>query len=596
MTTEEKTVSSPFEVFGLDPIILSALDALEFEEPTPVQEQAIPLLMEGRDIIARARTGSGKTAAFGLPLLERLKVRADHVRALVLAPTRELALQVTEAIKSYGKGLRVRLVTVYGGASYTPQIRSLDSGMDIVVGTPGRLIDLMERGILDLSKIEVVVIDEADEMLRMGFIDDVETLLAKTPKGRQVALFSATMPPIMRKVAQTYLTNPVEVSVETSALSVDHVDQRWMRVPQQHKIEGVLRILESEPRGPTLIFARTRADCADAADILAKNGLSAEALHGDLPQSSRERVLGRFRAGVIQIIVATDIAARGIDVEGITHVINLDLPKNIESYVHRVGRTGRAGRAGLAITLVTPAEIRRVNELSHRLKVVIAEQQVPSNAQIIGFKRGEVVSEMFNSEAPVSEELVAWMESLKEEHDLESLALQALRLLAADRNIHIESKPDPRPPSWARGGHTHHKVPSGRRDAGSQREQRPSHKSTNEVEIFIPLGKQRGLRPQDVVGALANEVGITGDSIGRIEILERKTFVGLPKEIAELVLQRAPMLAIRGTSVRLSMAFNDSEGGPRTERSAPRDTPPPRKFKSDKRPFTRKPGRGKKAP
>jgi len=561
--------------------------------------------MQGRDIIARARTGSGKTAAFGLPLLERLKVHADHVRALILAPTRELALQVTEATRSYGKGLRVRLVTVYGGASYTPQIKSLDTGMDIVVGTPGRLIDLMERGILDLSKIEVVVIDEADEMLRMGFIEDVETLLAKTPKGRQVALFSATMPPVMRKVAQTYLNNPVDVSVEASALSSDHVEQRWMRVPQQHKMEGVLRILESEPRGPTLIFARTRVDCADVADVLAKNGLSAEALHGDLPQSSRERVLGRFRAGVIQIIVATDIAARGIDVEGITHVINLDLPKTIENYVHRVGRTGRAGRAGLAISLVTPQEIRRITELSHRLKVDIAEQQVPSNAQIIAFKRSLVVSEMLGDEAPISDELMAWFETLKQDHDVETLALRALRLLGSDRKIPMDSKPDPRPPSWARGGTPVRREPV-RRDPTDSR--RPTaarrepvgpdklHKGTNEVELFIPLGKQRGLRPQDIVGALANEVGISGDLIGRIEILERKSFVGLPKDIAEVVLQRAPMLQIRGTNVRLTLAFTGPDAPPRGDRPAPRDARTPDKFKTDKRPFTRKPGRGKKAP
>ncbi|HJL49182.1 MAG TPA: DEAD/DEAH box helicase, partial [Polyangiaceae bacterium LLY-WYZ-15_(1-7)] len=349
-----------FDAFGFDPRIVHALGAIGFDAPTPIQAEAMPPLLEGRDVIGRARTGSGKTAAFGLPLLQRVVATArpdsDGVRALVLTPTRELALQVTKALRSFAEGLPIEMVTVYGGAAYGPQLKALRRGVPIVVGTPGRVLDHVERGTLDLSALELLVLDEADEMLRMGFFEDVERVFERAPDSRQVALFSATMPPPIQAVAENRLPDPIEVQVEDSALSVDHIEQRGILVPERHKLDALERLLAAEPLTGAIVFCRTRAGCAETADALAKRGLSVDALHGDLNQAARERVLMRFRAGRLQVVVATDVAARGIDVDTVSHVITYDLPPAPEEYVHRIGRTGRAGRDGVAISLVTPRE------------------------------------------------------------------------------------------------------------------------------------------------------------------------------------------------------------------------------------------------
>ena len=344
-----------FDAFGLDPRILAALDDLGWQQPTPIQAEVMSHLLLGRDVIGRARTGSGKTAAFGLPLLERVKTGQGGTRALVLCPTRELALQVTAALESFATKLPVELICVYGGAAYKPQINALRRGVSVVVGTPGRLLDLLERGHLDLSAIETVVVDEADELLRMGFIDDVELLLDATPDSRQVALFSATMPEPIRKVSQRF-SNPVEVEVESRALSVDHITQLWLEVPERNKLDALVRVLDGLVSGTTLVFCRTRVSCAETADTLARRGLAVDALHGDMNQQARERVLRRLRAKRLKIVIATDVAARGIDVDHITHVINYDLPPEPESYVHRIGRTGRAGREGKAIAFCDQSE------------------------------------------------------------------------------------------------------------------------------------------------------------------------------------------------------------------------------------------------
>ena len=342
-------------------------------DTTPIQSRAVPVLLEGVDVVGRARTGSGKTAAFGLPLLHRLQDGGKTVRALILAPTRELAIQVGEALESFATNLPIRVTTIYGGASYGPQLKALKKGVDIVVGTPGRVIDHIERGTLDLSQVEVLVLDEADEMLRMGFIEPVEFVLSSVPDDRQIALFSATMPPAIQKIAKRFLVKPVILPVEDDG--VEHIEQSYLRVTQRKKPAALTRVLLGTARGTTLVFARTRASCAKVADVLLKSGIAADAIHGDMNQAARERVIAKLKSKTLRVLVATDVAARGIDISHITHVVNYDLPGDNESYVHRIGRTARAGKEGAAISFVTRLKngvYSNYNDISIEMKEVFA--------------------------------------------------------------------------------------------------------------------------------------------------------------------------------------------------------------------------------
>lgn len=564
--------ANDFTAFGLDARLLEAIAGLGFETPTPIQNDAMPPMLQGRDLIGRARTGSGKTAAFGLPLLERLKEGGNHVRALVLAPTRELALQVTEAIRSYATKLPVRIVTVYGGASYGPQLKALARGVPIVVGTPGRVLDHLDRGTLDLSQLEVLVLDEADEMLRMGFLEDVERVLDASPTEKQIALFSASMPEPIRRVASKHLKEPLEIQVESHALTVEHIEQRAVRVPDRYKLEALVRILRVEPPGASLVFARTRASCAEIADTLAQRGVSVDALHGDLNQAARERVLGRLRSGRLDLVIATDVAARGIDVEHLARVINFDLPRDAETYVHRIGRTGRAGRKGVAISFVTPREQRNLGWLEKRLKVKIAPMAVPSDADI---QRAQLrwleKTVRAGQPNPAVREL---LDRLTTEGD-DTLAQTLLSLLAAAHDLPLEEDPETDPPAWSRP---------------PQRKPRPSGGGVagDEVELFFPVGKRRGIRPADLVGALANEAGVPGDVIGRITVVPFKSFVALPREIAEHVLEGFDALMLRGQPVRVSLARPRAATPPR-ERDD--DAPSYRDKKKSFRKFGRKPGK-----
>lgn len=536
-----------FDVFGLDPRIVQAITGLGFETPTPIQVAAMPPLLEGKDMIGRARTGSGKTAAFGLPLLERVKDGGKTVRALVLAPTRELAIQVTDALRDFAKALPVRVVTIYGGAPYGPQLGALRSGVSIVVGTPGRVIDHLERGSLDLSSLEVLVLDEADEMLRMGFLEDVQKVFDAAPPTRQVALFSATMPDAIRVVAEERLRDPVVVQVERSALTVDHIEHRALLVPERFKLDALTRLLAAEPIVAALVFVRTRAGCAAAADELARRGLSVDALHGDLNQAARERVLTRFRAKRLKVVIATDVAARGIDVLHISHVINFDLPTDAEGYTHRVGRTGRAGRKGLAISLVTPREVPRLRFFQRALAVRIQRVEVPSDAEIASAERERLLAELRDEkERNTSSGLDAMLDQLIGDGDARGVAAAALRLLASQRGLTLDVEPDSSPPSWAR-----------RAPVAS----RANEPSGDEIELFLPVGSKRGVRPADLVGALANDAGIPGASIGRVTILDHKSFVRISREAAEEVLANHHQLELRGRMVPIA-------------RARPRGTPP----------------------
>ena len=371
-----------FSDFAVDPRILQAITDLGFEAPTPIQSEAIPVLLEGHDVIGGARTGSGKTAAFGIPLLERAKEGMGIPRALVLAPTRELARQVTDALSELASHLHLSIETLYGGVSYQPQLQALRKGVDVVVGTPGRVLDHIKRRQLDVSGIEVLVLDEADEMLRMGFIDEVTEILDHLPAERQNALFSATMPAPIQRVAKRYLTNPVKVQVESGAITTDHIEQRYSRVPSAHKVDALERLLRAESAGTTLVFARTRRGCAEVAEALARRGVPVDALHGDLNQGARERVLHRLRSRQLDVVIATDVAARGIDVEHIGLVVNLELPMDRETYAHRIGRTGRAGRDGLAVTFVSVRERKKLLHMAQSQGINISEMPVPTDADI----------------------------------------------------------------------------------------------------------------------------------------------------------------------------------------------------------------------
>lgn len=571
-----------FTGFGLDDRLVEAVAKLGFDTPTPIQNAAMPPMMEGRDMIGRARTGSGKTAAFGLPLLHRVKDGGKHVRALVLTPTRELALQVTDALRSYATNLPVRLVTVYGGSAYGPQLKALSRGVPIVVGTPGRVLDHLDRGTLDLSKLELLVLDEADEMLRMGFIEDVERVLAASPDERQVALFSASMPEPIRRVASTHLTDPLEVQVESRALTVDHIEQRWVRVPDAYKLEALVRILRVEPPGASLVFARTRAGCAEIADALAQRGLSVDALHGDLNQAARERVLRRLRSKRLDLVIATDVAARGIDVEHLARVINFDFPNDAETYVHRIGRTGRAGRKGVAISFITPKGQRALNWLEKRLKVKLAPMPVPSDADIQAAQLRWLDQTVRDGVAtPATESLVDAL--VANGTDPKELAHKAISLLASAHHLRLTEEPDTEPPAWSR-------PPKKRpRQVGT---------SGDQVELFFPVGKRRGVRPADLVGALANEAGVPGDVIGRITVVPFKSFVALPREIAEHVLEGFDALTIRGQPVRVSMARPRTAALPRERDDGPsyhKKKKPFRKFGRKGKPGKRgKPGKSGK--
>jgi len=546
MMSTPSPLPTSFAELDLDERLLQALEALQFHTPTPIQAAVIRHLLHGKDVIGRARTGSGKTAAYGLPLLQLLPPQARGVRALVLCPTRELALQVSDALQSFAARMRVRFATVYGGAPYPPQVKALKQGASVVVGTPGRLLDLLGSGSLDLSALETFVLDEADEMLRMGFLEDVQRLLEATPAQRQVALFSATMPEPIRQVAMG-LSEPVEIQVEDRALSVGHIQQHWIKVPERHKLDALVRVLRAVGAGATLVFARTRASCAETADALAKRGLAVDALHGDLNQPARERVLERLRARQLSIVIATDVASRGIDVDHITHIVNYNLPPEVESYVHRIGRTSRAARRGTAISFCTPREVARLKRISKATGCEILPMEVPSDADIARAGRRRLVQELRDAVEEPERSRQALEELMEKQGWSErQLAGAALTLLARRDGVELGDLPAEGPPSWAR----------------AQRKRQQDFTQTNEVEIFIPIGRMENLSPADIVGALTNEGGLEGREIGRITITPRKSFVGMARSTMIPLLKRVRRLKLRGKEVPIFQARPQAGKGP----------------------------------
>ncbi|HET6394834.1 MAG TPA: DEAD/DEAH box helicase [Blastococcus sp.] len=552
---EERNTSEDgptFEDLGLRPELLGALSALGYEEPTPIQHEAVPPLIEGRDLLGQAATGTGKTAAFALPVLQRLTAhrREKPPVALVLLPTRELAVQVSEAFHRYGKDLGARVLPVYGGAPIVRQLRSLESGVDVVVATPGRALDLLNRGSLQLGDVATVVLDEADEMLDMGFAEDLEAILDETPEDRQTVLFSATMPRRLDALARRYLSDPVRISIareKTAAGEAPRVRQTAYVVPRAAKPAALGRILDIEAPTAAIVFCRTREEVDSLTETLNGRGYRAEALHGGMSQEQRDRVMGRLRGGTADLLVATDVAARGLDIDQLTHVVNYDVPSAPESYVHRIGRVGRAGREGVAITLAEPREHRMLKTIERVAGNPISVQTVPTVADLrarrLDLTRGALRETLLDGELDGFRVVV---ESLADEFDLVEVALAAVKLAHESGGAAEDDAEIPQVTFRPDSG----KAPrAGGRDAGGRP---PRSASGPAARLFVGLGREAGIRPGDLVGAITGETGLTGRDIGAIEIHQRFALVEVPAAAADEVIRslKATMIKGRKATVR----------------------------------------------
>ena len=531
-------MTTAFSELGLAPALLAAVEKVGYETPTPIQARTIPSLLAGRDLIGQAQTGTGKTAAFALPILQALDLGQARVQALVLTPTRELALQVAEAVHTYGRGLgALRVLPVYGGQSMEQQVRRLRGGIHVVVGTPGRIMAHLRRGTLGLDAIRTVVLDEADEMLRMGFLEDVEWILSRMPAARQMALFSATMPPEIRRIAGRYLREPETVQVEQPTLTVPTVEQRYLNLSERQKLDALTRVLEVEAPDAALVFVRTKSGAAELRERLQARGYAAEAMHGDMTQQQREAVVRGLRTGQVEIAVATDVAARGLDVERISHVVNYDVPHDAESYVHRIGRTARAGRPGTAILFVTPRETRLLRTIERYTGQRLAPMRMPTAAAVAARRTASFKQRLLGATAEDGlEPYLTLVEELSEEAglDMAELAAAAARLATGDRPLHATIEPEPPAPA-ADGGM---------------------------VRLFLDAGRQAGVRPADIVGAVAGEADIPGHAIGAIDIYERFAFVEVPAAYAERVLERMQHVKIRNRPVKVKPATPPVGGAP----------------------------------
>ncbi|MBP2703777.1 DEAD/DEAH box helicase [Microbispora sp. RL4-1S] len=536
-----------FADLRLRPELLKALTDLGYEEPTPIQRESIPPLLDGRDLLGQAATGTGKTAAFALPVLQRLDdgERGNEPFALVLVPTRELAVQVSEAMHKYGRDLGARVLPIYGGQPIGRQLRELERGVDVVVATPGRALDHIGRGTLSLKGIRIVVLDEADEMLDMGFADDIDAILQDTPEERQTVLFSATMPPRIDGMARSHLREPVRIRIEREAPAAGEaprVRQSAYIVSRSHKPAALGRVLDVEAPTAAIVFCRTREEVDQLTETMNGRGYRAEALHGGMGQEQRDRVMNRLRAGTADLLVATDVAARGLDIEQLSHVINYDVPSAPESYVHRIGRVGRAGREGVAITLAEPREHRMLKTIERVTRSRITVEKVPTVADLRA-RRLELTRAALEESMMEDGDLDRFrvvVETLTDEFDLMDIALAAVKLAhestgaAADE----EEIPDvePRPERRDRA----------RRDGPGREERRARRHAGGMTRIFVGAGRSAGVRPQDIVGAITGETTVGGRDIGSIEIADRFSLVEIPEDAAQEVIYALRKTTIKG--------------------------------------------------
>ena len=551
-----------FTDLGLDARVLAALEEVGYEKPSPIQEQTIPLLLDGHDVVGLAQTGTGKTAAFALPALSRMAELADingisrDTQVLVLAPTRELALQVAEAFSSYATHMEdFTVLPIYGGSPYGPQLAGLRRGAQVVVGTPGRVIDHLEKGSLDLSNLQYLVLDEADEMLRMGFAEDVEKILEGTPDSKQVALFSATMPNSIRKIAQQYLNDPTEIRVKAKTTTSANISQRYMQVMHSHKLDAMTRVLEVENYDGIIVFVRTKKETEEVADKLKARGFAAAAINGDIPQQLRERTVDALRDGRIDILVATDVAARGLDVERISLVVNYDIPHDTESYVHRIGRTGRAGREGAAILFVTPREKYMLRQIEKATRQKVEPMHMPT-AEAVNETRKQRFAQQI-TETIESEDLSFFrqiIEDYENEHDTtaEDIAAALAVIAQQGRPFFLDESEDI--------AHKSRPFSDEDSDRGGRKAKR-AHNDEGMVNYKLNVGRSSRVTAGAIVGALANEGGIKGSQIGSIDIRQHFTIVGLPEDLPRDFFDRLRDTKIAGEFINIRKDNGPKGGG-----------------------------------
>ena len=556
-----KNTEYKFGDLELSPKVLAGISDMGFEEPSPIQKQAIPFALTGKDIIGQAQTGTGKTAAFGIPILEKLQGLTKYPQALIIAPTRELALQVAEELAKIGRHKRVKVAAIYGGQSMERQIRVLQGGVHIVVGTPGRLLDHLNRKTLKLEQVETFVLDEADEMLDMGFIDDIESILRQAPEEKQMLLFSATMVNEVRRLAEKYMKQPVFVTVNREQVTVPLIEQVYYET--RNKLESLCRILDAEETERLIIFCRTKKGVADLVASLQSRGYGTEGLHGDLSQFQRERAMKRFRDGKAEILVATDVAARGIDIENISHVINYDIPQDNESYVHRIGRTGRAGRKGKAITLVEPIEFRQLRSIQLAIKTKIIRQPLPTLADVLDKQKeslGKALRLIIESGAHKSYKSI--LKDLPDEFEYEDLA-------AATLCYHLEGIPEvarPKEPKFP--------------DTGA---------APGQVRFFINMGQVQKVTQEDIIKKIAFEADLSSEAVAKVRVYEAFSFLEVPEEEAEKVFAVMNKNMWKGYRVRLEPARGRDNSRPRLAGAPQRSSRPP----SNSRPAAnKKPAQG----
>ncbi len=573
-----------FADLGLKAPILEALNDLGYEKPSPIQAECIPHLLSGRDVLGMAQTGSGKTAAFSLPLLNNIDPDLRAPQILVLAPTRELAVQVAEAMTEFSKHMRgVNVVALYGGQRYDVQLRALRQGPQIVVGTPGRLLDHLKRGTLDLSKLSGLVLDEADEMLRMGFIEDVETIMAQIPEGHQTALFSATMPEAIRRITRRFMKEPQEVRIQSSVTTRPDISQSYWSVYGMRKNEALVRFLEAEDFDAAIIFVRTKNATLEVAEALERSGYNSAALNGDMNQALREQTLERLKDGRLDILIATDVAARGLDVERISLVVNYDIPMDSESYVHRIGRTGRAGRAGRALLFVENRERRLLRNIERTMKLTIPEAELP-NAELLGKRRLEkfaakVQQQLESSDLDQYRALLSQIQPVAEgeELDMETLAAALLKMAQGERSLIVPPDAPMRPKRefrdrddrFERRGDRNDRGPRGDRpERGGEDRPRRERRDAGEMELYrIEVGRDDGVEVRHIVGAIANEGDISSRYIGNIKLFGSHSTIELPKGMPGEVLQHFTRTRILNKPMNMQL-LGDAQ--PRPDRGGER--------------------------
>ncbi|WP_435771590.1 DEAD/DEAH box helicase [Nocardioides sp. SYSU DS0651] len=562
MSESDHPETTTFADLGLGERILKGLADVGYESPSAIQAQTIPHLLEGRDVLGLAQTGTGKTAAFALPILDRLDLAQKTPQALVLAPTRELALQVCEAFEKYAANLRgVHVLPVYGGQGYGVQLSALRRGVHIVVGTPGRIMDHLDKGTLDLTELRFLVLDEADEMLNMGFAEDVETILADTPADKQVALFSATMPKQIRNLSAKYLSEPVEVTIERKTRTAENITQRYLVVSYPQKVDALTRILEVENFEGMIVFVRTKNETETLAEKLRARGFSAAAINGDVQQAQRERTVNQLKDGKLDILVATDVAARGLDVERISHVVNYDIPTDTEAYVHRIGRTGRAGRSGDAISFVTPRERYLLKHIEKATRSTLQQMQLPSVDQVNETRLARFDDQITAAlESPSIDFFRDVVSHYIKEHDVPEVDVAAALaiVMQGDKPLLLEPEPEPeRRPRLDRDRGDHRKRDTwgadGGRDSRPARGPRPT--GAGLASYKIQVGKRQRVEPRQIVGAIANEGGLDRRDFGRITIRPDYSIVELPARLPDDAWERLKNTRISGKLIELQRDY-----------------------------------------